>query len=132
MWQTGAQRIAHLPAGVSEMLAFVPVSGRGDSLALDPVPAVGQPQRGGAVAAVGDELLPLAIADEAPGERERLEQHAVRRAFVVEREALTLVADQRDAAGMLVPLRPAVPRLHSGEPPQATSPGRAGSGTARA
>ena len=70
--------IARLPAGVGEMLALAPVERRRDRLALDPVPPVRQPQRGGAVAAVGDELLPLAVADEPPGERERLEQHAVR------------------------------------------------------
>ena len=96
--------IARLPARVGEMLVVPPVERRGDAFAPDPVPAVGQPQRRGAIAAVGDEPVPFAVGHQVPGQRERFEQHAVRRALVVESEALALVADHDDAAGMLVPL----------------------------
>ena len=65
--------------------------------------AITDPQVATAARQLGYEPIPPAVRDQAIGERERLQQDAVRRALVVEREALPGVADHRDAARVGVP-----------------------------
>jgi hypothetical protein len=63
------------------------------------VPAGGQPQARGAVAAVGGEGADLADGDQPIGERVRRQPRAVRRPLVVEREAFAAVAELDQPAG---------------------------------
>ena len=97
-------RVARLPAGMGEMLALAPVERRSDCVFAHPGPAVGQPQAGGVVAAIGDEGIPFAVGHQPRRQREGFEQNAVRGTFVVEGKPVRLVADARDPAGMFVPL----------------------------
>lgn len=76
---------------------------RGDRLTLPRGPAIRQPQPRVGIAAIVDEGVPLGIGDQPVGEREGLEQQAVRRALVVEGEARFLVPDAGDPAGVFVP-----------------------------
>lgn len=52
---------------------------------------------------IGDKGIPLGIGDQPVGEREGLDQHAVRQALLVEGEARFLVPDAGDPAGVFVP-----------------------------
>jgi hypothetical protein len=64
----------------------------------DQVPALGQPQRRIAIAALLDEARVLAVGDEARGQFERPQVHAVARQFVIEAEAVAAVAGLDQAA----------------------------------
>src|SRR3546814_5478989 len=68
-----------MPAREGEILVALPIGGRLDILGLHPRPAVAEPERGGVVAAIGDEFLPFAVADRAAGERVRRQQHLMAR-----------------------------------------------------
>src|SRR5262249_19561353 len=61
-------------------VALAPVTGCLPALGLDRRPAVREPERGGRVAAVGDEIEPLRISDEAAGEPHWLQMNLMRRA----------------------------------------------------
>jgi hypothetical protein len=67
-------------------------------LALDGVPAVGEPQRGRGVAAVLDELEPFGVGHAAIGELEGTDQRLEARAFIVIGEAVAVMADLENAA----------------------------------
>ena len=73
----------------------LPVERRLPAAGLHRVPAVGQPQLGPPVAAVGDEGQVLAVGHRPRGELEGVAADAVARAFVVEGEAVAVVADRR-------------------------------------
>ena len=96
--------IAVMPAGMGELLALVPVERRAHAVFAHPGPAIGEPQAGGVIAAIGDEFGPVAIGHQPLRQREGFEQDAVRGAFIVEGEAIRLVADPGDAAGVFVPV----------------------------
>ena len=96
--------VAILPAGMGKLLALVPVERRTNAVLAHPGPAIGEPQAGGVIAAIGDEFGPVAIADQPRRQREGFEQDAVRGAFIVEGKAIRLVADPRDTARMFVPV----------------------------
>ncbi|MDO9369233.1 MAG: hypothetical protein Q7T68_11750 [Sphingopyxis sp.] len=55
------------------------------------------------IAAVGDELLPFAIAHRPAGERVRREERIVTRALAIESEAIAAMPDRRHAGGALDP-----------------------------
>src|SRR5438477_4081150 len=78
-------------------VGLLPISGRSPTFGLDHGPAVREPQRGRAVAAVGHELEPFEIADEPTREPDRTGQHAMGRRFAVEAEPLAIVPDRIDA-----------------------------------
>ncbi len=103
---------------------LVPVERRAPALVVDPGPAVGEPQLGAAVAAVGDEPQPLAVGHQPVGEPERLEPDLVARQLVVEAEAGALVADLDQPA---VDVDPAE-RVRARQPHSATRRTRAGAG----
>ncbi|MCY1362233.1 hypothetical protein D9M69_489380 [compost metagenome] len=88
-----AQR--HLPP---RAFARFPVQRRLDALLADPAPAVGEPQAGGLVAAVVDELEPLAVGDRVRAQRERLQVDLVARPLAVKGKALAAMADLDHAA----------------------------------
>src|SRR5207248_11547895 len=60
--------------------AVAPVQWRRDLLALDPLPALGQPQSRGAIAAVLNELAPVAVGHGPIGDVMRFEENTVARA----------------------------------------------------
>ena len=74
------------------------------------VPAVGEPQLGPPIAAVLDEREELAVGDRPRGQLEVLEIDPVPRAFVVEAEAVALVADPVQSAGEGLPVHAAASR----------------------
>ena len=84
-------------------LLALPVARRGPALGVDRGPAVGQPMRWRRIAAVGHELQPLAIGDEAVGQAMVLQQHLVARTLVVVEEGLRRVPHAADAAGQVEP-----------------------------
>ena len=79
-----------------------PIARRVPALRFDRRPAVGQPKRRRGVAAVGHEFEPLAVGDERARDAHRLQQHLMRRPFVVEREACAVVADGVNAGDQTV------------------------------
>src|SRR3546814_19015203 len=92
-----------MPAREGEILVALPIGGRLDILGLHPRPAVAEPERGGVVAAIGDEFLPFAVADRAAGERVRRQQPLMEWAFEVEGEIFARMARRRDASGAFDP-----------------------------
>ena len=86
-------------------VARLPIDRRTPPTTLHGVPAVGHPQLRALVAAVADELEPLALGDEARRDRIRLQQHVVTGTLVVEGELVAGVADAHDAARVLGPSR---------------------------
>ena len=84
-------------------VALLPVERRVPALAVDRRPAVGEPKRGRAIAAVLHEREPFAVGDEAVGQAEGMDEHVVARRLVVPGEALAVVADLANAAGIVDP-----------------------------
>ena len=94
-----AQSISRRPAERELGPVVAPVERRGDALALDPGPAVATAtELGVGIAAVGDELAPLAVGDRRLAIAWRLEQGAVARPFAVEGEAVAVGAPIFDDA----------------------------------
>src|SRR6185312_10440876 len=85
-----AQR--HLPAP-GRGASVAPMERRRNVFARPPGPAVAQPERRLVIAAVIDKAQPVAIADQPRRDGKRLQPHLVARIFVVEAEALAVVAD---------------------------------------
>ena len=80
-----------------------PIERRPPALLLHRCPAVGQPEFGPAVAAIGDEFEKLASADRACRQAVRLEPDLVARSLIVEGKALSVVADFLESVGELDP-----------------------------
>src|SRR4029079_504830 len=78
----------------------VPVERRGPSVSLHRGPAVREPELGTAIAAVFDEAEIVAGGDGAPAQVVGLEEDAMARTLVVEREAGSVVTDLHETAGM--------------------------------
>ena len=81
----------------------LPVQRGGDGVGLRPGPAIGEPQAGLGIAAIGDEIRPVGIGDEAVGELEGAEQHFMRRALAIKGEGRAIMADAGDAGVMPCP-----------------------------
>ena len=92
---------------------LAPIAGRLPALRLDRRPAVRQPQGRRRVAAVGHEFEPFAVGDERRRKPHRPQHDLMRRLFVVEAEAVAVVADRMDAGDQRA-ARPALrpPRGH--------------------
>lgn len=82
---------------------LAPVERRLPAAGLHRGPAVAEPRLGAAIAAVADEVEEFAAGNRAVRELERAQQRLVARGFVVEREAVSFVADRGDAAGEVEP-----------------------------
>src|SRR6185312_15956698 len=78
---------------------IAPIERRGPPLLLHQSPAIGQPELGAAIAAIGDESEVFARRGETGREPERLEPHLVARPLIVESEAVAAMADLAQAAG---------------------------------
>src|SRR3546814_9742063 len=81
----------------------VPIARRVDPLRLHPGPAVAEPERGGAIAPIGDERPPLAIGHRAAGEGMRRQKRGKARTFTVECKAVARMSDIHDAFGATDP-----------------------------
>ena len=118
-------------AGPAAIALALPVQRRLDLVLAHPIPAGRQPPARVGVAAVGDELGPFAVGDQAVAERVRPQLLAMPRALVVEGEAGAVVPDLDQPTRVLDPMhRPAAPPR-----PAATTrgtPAPAGCTTARA
>lgn len=101
------QAVQRHPAPAARAVRFVraPVERGIDAFALHPGPAVRQPQRGLAVAAVFHEGQPFAVGDGVRGQRVRLQPDGVARPFAVEHERGAVVgpADLHWAAAEVGP-----------------------------
>src|SRR4030095_3189562 len=87
-----------------ELAAVVmPVKWSLDALALAPVPAVAEPQGWRAIAAVGDEVLPLAIGGAAGGDAVRVEQAVVPGPLAIKGESVRREPDFGQARAALAP-----------------------------
>jgi len=80
----------HLPPGP---VLLLPVQRRLPAILLDGRPAVGEPEFGTPIAAIGDERQVLGACHRAGGEREAVDERLVARALIVEGELAPLVAD---------------------------------------
>ncbi len=110
-----------LPAVVACRL---PVERRAPLLGLDEGPAVGQPELGPLVAAVGHEGQVFADRDRPVGDAAGPQQHAVHRLLVVETEVVAAMADLVDAARQVEPLRRRRARLCHRRPGAVARPDR--------
>ncbi len=84
-------------------IALLPVERRVPSIAVDRRPAIGKPQRGGAVASVLHEREPFAVRDETVGQAEGMDEDVVTRCFVVPGKTFAVVACLANAAGIIDP-----------------------------
>src|SRR5690606_6694105 len=85
--------------GEPRAVFLFPIGRRLPALLLDRRPAVHQPEGRRRVAAVPDELDPLAVRHERTANLDGFDQGAVRGRLVVKMEAVALVADEMDAGG---------------------------------
>ena len=84
-------------------VALLPVERSLPALAIDRRPAVGEPQRGRAIAAVSHELQPFRVGHQPVGEAAWVDQHIVLRRLVVPGKADAAVTNRADAARKVDP-----------------------------
>src|SRR5579863_7503723 len=83
--------------GAPNTVAFLPIGRSLPVFGVDLRPAVGKPERGGAIAAIFDEVEIFADADRPAGDAMIPNEGVMRRPLIVEGEAFTRMADGIDA-----------------------------------